>query len=127
MESAMPTLSMAKATAAIGISFWMAVLACVTGCFQPSFADSASKTIYHRHTGYSADDTDCCHRSDTNPAHHKKQSPENSCCPFEVTVVERRAGVAPIAIMDRIPVPSLVFCLTLSRTLRRSESRRTVW
>jgi hypothetical protein len=62
-----------KAIAAIWVSLWMAVLACLAGCFQPSFFGSEAKAQAginesggHKH-GH-ARNMECCKPSGRNPS-----------------------------------------------------------
>jgi hypothetical protein len=104
-----------KAIAAIWVSLWMAVLACLTGCFQPIFFGSEAKAQAginesggHKH-GH-AGNMECCKpsgRSPSSPPKDKKRpSGENaSCCPLEATVIQKREAPAKAS----AAVPSLDF------------------
>jgi hypothetical protein len=105
-----------KAIAAIWISLWMAVFACLAGCFQPIFFRSEAKAQTgvnergaHKHAH--AGNMECCKPSGRNPSapsKDKKPSGENaSCCPLEATVIQKRE--APSSAPAAVNVPSLDF------------------
>ena len=121
--------SIAKATAAIAISVWMGLLACLAGCL-PAFARGASPQISGKCDVAKQDqmaNMECCHRTD-NPSHDKKkQSPENaSCCPLDATLIQK--GDAPrLAAAASVHVPFVDYHFALRQSSRRLESSQTIW
>jgi hypothetical protein len=100
------TWHIVRAGTAVGVSFWIAVVACVMGCTLPAITGSqASVAANARHTGLMAD-MQGCHHSSGNPSapgKDKKPVPNGavSCCPFEITLTLKwnpeatRAAVSP--------------------------------
>jgi hypothetical protein len=85
---------------AIGLSLWLAVVACLIGCTLPTFADSRSiaatsiqeNAADQTQSGLMANMENCPHHSSGNlPAKHGNNPARGgmSCCPVEVTVASK--------------------------------------
>jgi hypothetical protein len=82
-----------KVGTAVGVSLWIAVVACVMGCTLPAITGSqASVATNHGRTGLMADMEGCHHPSGRRPAPGKDKKPfpnfALSCCPFESTLTQ---------------------------------------
>ena len=110
---------------AIGVSFWMAVVACVVGCMQPVLARSEPSTPQHQwpnrphqspnrlQSGLMAD-MDCCHHeSPSAPANDHKRSPHESisCCPLDARVPapQKLSAAPPASAYENDAIPSIEF------------------
>jgi len=83
-----------KAGTAVGVSLWIAVVACVMGCTLPAITGSqASVATNHGRTGLMADMEGCHHSSGRRPAPGKDKKPFSnsavSCCPVEITLTQK--------------------------------------
>lgn len=88
------TWHIVKAGTAVGVSPWIAVVACVMGCTLPAITGSqASVATNHGRTGPMADMEGCHHSSGRRPAPGKDKKPfpnsAVSCCPFEITLSQK--------------------------------------
>ncbi len=88
------TWHIVKAGTAVGVSLWIAVVACVMGCTLPAITVSqASVATNHGRTGLVADMEGCHHSSGRRPAPGKDKKPfansAVSCCPFEITLTQK--------------------------------------
>jgi len=88
------TSHIVKAGTAVGVSLWIAVVACVMGCTLPAITGSqASVATNHGRTGLMADMEGCHHSSGqpSAPGKDKKPAPVGavSCCPVEITLTQK--------------------------------------
>lgn len=88
------TWHIVKAGTAVGVSLWIAVVACVMGCALPAITGSqASVATNHGRTGLLADMEGCHHSSGRRqaPGKNKKPLPNSavSCCPVEITLTQK--------------------------------------
>ena len=88
------TWHIVKAGTAVGVSVWIAVVACVMGCTLPAITGSqASVATNHGRIGLMADVEGCHHSSGRRPAPGKDKKPVPnsavSCCPVEITLTQR--------------------------------------
>lgn len=88
------TWHIVKVGTAIGVSLWIAVVACVMGCTLPAIRGSqASVATNHGRTGLMADMEGCHHSSGqpSAPGKDKKPAPVGavSCCPVEITLTQK--------------------------------------
>ena len=88
------TWHIVKAGTAVGVSLWIAVVACVMGCTLPAITGSQARVATnHGRTALMAD-REGCHRSNGRrppPGKDKKPVPNSavSCCPVEITLTQR--------------------------------------
>jgi hypothetical protein len=114
----MRTTSIAKAAVAVGISFWIAVAACVFGCL-PAFAHAAKQNPpLCKPDALQSHDTDCCHHeSQSTPGDDNQSSPHPgaSCCPTEAALTPTHnwhtAPVATSFALAAIPATPSAFAL----------------
>jgi len=89
-----------RAGTAVGTSLWIALLACVMGCAQPAMAESqvnvapsSSKAGHGSQTGRMAGMESCHHSSGipSGPGENRKPKPNGavSCCPLEITLLQK--------------------------------------
>jgi hypothetical protein len=92
-----------RSTVAVGLSIWLAVLACLMGCTLPSLASSGSGNAFSAHENSAEQDSpDLMAGMENCPHHHFGESapakPNDgkpvrggniSCCPVEVTVASK--------------------------------------
>jgi hypothetical protein len=88
------TWHVVKVGTAVGVSLWIAVVACVMGCTLPAITGlQASVATNHGRTGLMADMEGCHHSSGRRPAPGKDEKPvpnsTGSCCPVETTLTQR--------------------------------------
>ena len=87
------TWHIVKVGTAVGVSLWIAVVACIMGCTLPAITGSqATVETNHGHAGLMAD-TEGCHHSGGHPSapgKDKKPVPNGavSCCPGEITLTQ---------------------------------------
>jgi len=110
---------------AIGLSFWMAAVACVVGCMQPVLARSEPSAPQYQSPNRSHQspnrlqsgliaDMDCCHHeSPSAPANDHKRSPHEliSCCPLNarVPVAQKLSPAPPASAYENDAIPSIEF------------------
>ncbi len=128
---------------AIGISFWIAVAACVIGCMQPMLARSEPSIPQHQwpnrphqssnrlQSGVMAD-TDCCHHeSPSAPANDHKRSPHESisCCPLDARVpaVQKLSPAPPANAYENDAIPSLEFHFAFAAFSHPLASAHAFW
>jgi hypothetical protein len=88
------TWHIVKAGTAVGVSLWIAVVACVMGCTLPAITGSqASVATNHGRTGLLPDMEGCQHSSGRRPAPGKDKKPvpnsAASCFPVEITLTQK--------------------------------------
>ena len=96
-------IHMLRSAVAIGLSAWLAVLACLMGCTLPSLASTGSGNVLSAHENSAKQDSpdlmadmeNCPHHhfGGSAPANQKDGKPAHggsmSCCPVEVTVASK--------------------------------------
>jgi hypothetical protein len=107
------TWRIVKAGTAVGVSLWIAVVACVMGCALPAITGSrVSAAANHRHTRLMADMQGCLHSSGNPGAPEGKKPVPNgavSCCPVETTLTPKWDPEATRAAVARHFVPPANF------------------
>ena len=88
------TWHIVKAGTAVGVSLWIAVVACVMGCTLPAIKGSqAGVATNGGQTGLMADMEGCHHASGHSSAPGKDRKPVSngavSCCPLEITLIQK--------------------------------------
>lgn len=96
------TLHTTKTIMAVAVSLWMAGLACVMGCTQPALASSPTivdaspsqkNSAHHSQSALTADMPNCHHSGDNSSLPRNGRKPASngavSCCPLEITVVQK--------------------------------------
>jgi|SRR5882724_3610361 len=88
------TWHIVKAGTAVGVSLWIAVVACVMGCTLPAIAGSqANVAADGGRAGLMAEMEGCHHASGHSsvPGKDKKPVPNGvvSCCPVEITLIQK--------------------------------------
>jgi hypothetical protein len=117
-----------KAAMATVVSLWMAVLACALGCQQQTFPAISNPSSLQKNSaahsqlgqlGLMLNMENCHHSGGTSPAQPKDGKPGSSntvsCCPLEITLIQKwnptPLGIAPAHDF----VPSSGFDLLLPR------------
>jgi hypothetical protein len=128
------TLHTMKAVLAVAVSFWMADLVCVVGCTQSApassrrIADSSASqknATQHRVPALLEGVPSCHHTGDNSSLPPNDRKPASnapvSCCPLEVTVIQKSntAGLRTVIMQDF--ALSSDFHLGVARFSGRSE------
>ncbi len=123
----------------IGLSFWMAVVACVVGCMQPVFASVAindqvlsKKNSVNRAHATVTHDMDCRHHeSRSGPANDDKSLPNDSvsCCPLDarVTATQKLDPALSASAFENDAIPSLEFRFAFAAFSRHLTLEQAVW
>lgn len=128
------TFGTAKRGLATVVSFWMAVMGCVMGCALPVTASSpafiAGPSIWNNSHDESQPlpmaDMENCHKSGGHtslPPDSRKPASNSalSCCPFEVTVIQKQNATNLGFALSRGFVPSSSFLFALERSVGPAE------
>jgi hypothetical protein len=128
------TLHTMKAVLAVAVSLWMADLVCVMGCTQtapassPRIGDTSSsekKATPRSETALLEDVPNCHHTGDNSsvPPNDRKPVSEapGSCCPLEVTVIQKSNTMGLKTVTMRDLALSADFHFGVARFSGRSE------
>jgi len=128
------TLHTTKTVAAMAVSLWMAVLSCFMGCTQPALATSPTivdpsvsqkNSAHHSQPALTADMPNCHHSADNSslPPNDRKPASNGavSCCPLEVTIVQKWTTTALRNARMREFAPSSEFHFGVARLSGPSE------
>lgn len=131
------TLYTVKAGAATIVSLAMAALGCLMGCMQPAAYRSGKDSRTPSDWNTTADtsqsmpiaDGETCHQSGGNPpASPTGRKPISngplSCCPLEVTVMQRCDATELSVVSPRDFAPSSLFTIIPARFFGMAESSR---
>jgi hypothetical protein len=108
-----------KAGMATVVSLWMAVLACALGCQQQTFPTIADASAGQSQLRLMINMENCHHSGGPSPAQPKDGKPNSnngvSCCPLEVTLIQKWDTTALGIALAHDFVPSSDFDLLVPR------------